>query len=420
MLFASFIIIIQYYSDATNSLYRFNGTANTGSTLSTAVISSTVIAALIAGGFGLFQNRVNKDQNEKLQKLVGDQNEKLQKLVGDQNEKLEEFKQDLVKKQQAKTLEREITDKYFVQLQYHATSLAFRVMDSKTKNQDDYIKDVRTDRWIKLGHNDQAKHITEYHHVTTLYSLGTVLAFRKILLYGQFYSKIKEVTDASYVEQIRVSLDKVIEILKPISKSDRVHPRWFYYDNLLLGDLLTEEIGGNFRVSSYEKFLRLYQVDSVMRESIAFANIPGKLKGSEETPRLIIGLVKLINLLSDKTKIPPGTDLICKELPKHLIIEATIKCCTGPHKAVYQDPNLIDVNRLAKDIRKLYDLNIGDFPSDQDLSKKVEGEIVESVKSELLRRKNLMSDPPAVKEQLKKIGMGVLQKYSQGLHLKKQ
>jgi hypothetical protein len=99
---------------------------------------------------------------------------------------------------------------------------------------------------------DEPKHITEYDSVTRLYSLGTVLAFRKILLYGQIYSKIKELCkndNIAYVEQIRRSFENIIDLLRDISKTSGVKPPWFYYDNLLLGDLLTEEIEENFRLN---------------------------------------------------------------------------------------------------------------------------------------------------------------------------
>jgi hypothetical protein len=99
--------------------------------------------------------------------------------------------------------------------------------------------------------------------------------------------------------------------------TDGVKPLWFYYDNLLLGDLVTEEVGENFRVSSYENFLRVYQ-DIVIRESIIFTNLLDKLVEVEETLSLITGLVKLISLLSDKTKIPPNIDLICIEMEKQI------------------------------------------------------------------------------------------------------
>jgi len=60
--------------------------------------------------------------------------------------------------------------------------------------------------------------------------------------------------------------------------------------------------------------------------------------------------------------------------------------CTGSDGAEHpEDPNLKDVNHLAETIRKVCNLNVGDLPSDQGLSKEQVVEVVELVEKELLR-----------------------------------
>jgi len=281
-------------------------------------IYPTIITASFATAVGVFTALYNKKTQDRIQTIQTQLN--VQK--------------------EAKTLEREITDKYLIQLQYHATSLAYRLENLKYRGGRDYIDYVRRNNWniktlkaqspseiTNLDHaplTDEPKHITEYDSVTTLYALGTVLAFRKILLYGQIYSKIKDLynnDNVQYVEQINASLEKIIDLLRLISKSDDVKnnpPLWFYYDGVLLQDLLTEEVQEGFRISSYEKFLKLYQEDITVRHSIEFTNIIDMFRKSEITLRLIIELIKLLNLLSTKTGIPLNIDRIHERIEKQI------------------------------------------------------------------------------------------------------
>jgi transposase-like protein len=130
---------------------------------------------------------------------------------------------------------------------------------------------------------------------------------QKMLLYGQIYSKIKDLykeDDGSYVERISESLENIREWLREISKSGK-QPHWFHYDSVLLGDLLTENIQGDFHVSTYVKFLEVYQKDAAMRESIKFTNLLDRLGESDQTLCLIKELIKLLELLNRKTQIPP-------------------------------------------------------------------------------------------------------------------
>ena len=102
-----------------------------------------------------------------------------------------------------------------------------------------------------------------------------------------------------------------------------------------------------------------------------------------------------------------------------------INAYTGPDKVTYQeDPNLKDVNHLAETIRQVCNLNIGDLPSDRDLSKDQVVEIVELVERELLSRPSVIikpGDPRAIRvkdenqliEELEKIGFAVLKEYAQ-------
>lgn len=94
-----------------------------------------------------------------------------------------------------------------------------------------------------------------------------------------------------------------------------------------------------------------------------------------------------------------------------------------------EDPNLKDVNHLAEMIQNVCNLNVGDIPSDQGLSKEQVVEVVELVEKELLShhsvrhvdRDMLISDPRAIRvkdenqliEELDTLTKEVLNKYPQ-------
>jgi hypothetical protein len=94
-----------------------------------------------------------------------------------------------------------------------------------------------------------------------------------------------------------------------------------------------------------------------------------------------------------------------------------------------EDSNLKDVNHLAETIQNACNLNVGDIPSDQGLSKVQVVELVELVEKELLSRSSvrpverdiLISDPLAIRvkdenqliEELDKLAKEVLNKYPQ-------
>ena len=185
-----------------------------------------------------------------------------------------------------------IVDKYLIQLQYSIQDLLYRLHN---------IKDEGGPYYMMLLTGDE-----EYYNISTLYVLGAVLAYHRILLFGGIYSQI-ELVFPSVGTKLSDQLDKfgnaldALKILLP-DKGKMVY--FFRYDRIALGDAVTEETNERFHIRSFLKFKIEYENDKNLKSILIPAyNFVQALQYSDELGRLINDLKNILSELETKTKV---------------------------------------------------------------------------------------------------------------------
>jgi hypothetical protein len=135
----------------------------------------------------------------------------------------------LSRKAEKQKLSKFITDKYLIQLQYLLESLYFRFHNMKERGGSSYMKHIK-------GNED-------YYITSSLYALGSVLAYHRLLLFEGIYSQIESLAPKvgskllNKLDEFGMSLDNIKVSLPDSDKKIK----FFRYDRVLLGDVLTNE-----------------------------------------------------------------------------------------------------------------------------------------------------------------------------------
>jgi hypothetical protein len=185
-----------------------------------------------------------------------------------------------------------IVDKYLIQLQYAVQDLLYRLHN---------IKDKGGPYYMMLLTGDE-----KYYNISTLYVLGAVLAYHRILLFGGIYSQI-ELLFPSFGTKLSDQLDKfgnnldALEILLP--DTDKV-VYFFRYDRIALGDAVTEETNERYYIRSFLKFKREYEKDNILKSILIPAyNFVQALQYSNQLSQLINDLKNILTELETKTMV---------------------------------------------------------------------------------------------------------------------
>jgi hypothetical protein len=198
----------------------------------------------------------------------------------------------LKRKGEKEKLRKEIIDKYLIQFQYCIQSFVNRLYNIKERSGAQYMMRIK-------GNKD-------YYNLTTLYSLGSILSYHRILLFEGIYSQIDTIYPSfggfliTYLDEFGTKLDK----MRLFNSETNTKITFFRYDRMLLGDALTERENNISRLCSYLKFKNLYENDDKIRSSLEPARIfVETLPSSSELDMLQEGLDKILRELEMKTKI---------------------------------------------------------------------------------------------------------------------
>ena len=139
-----------------------------------------------------------------------------------------------------------------------------------------------------------------------MYSLGSILAYHRILLFEGIYSQINFIYPnfgsnlISKLDEFGTKLDN-LRIFNPETK---IKITFFKYDRMLLGDALTERDNNTSKLCSYLKFKSLYENDEKIRNSLEPARLfVENLPLSTELDKIKEGLDDLLVELEAKTGI---------------------------------------------------------------------------------------------------------------------
>jgi len=173
-----------------------------------------------------------------------------------------------------KSERRFIIDTYLVQLQDFTEALWDRFNDKKKGK-------------VKDNH---------YFEVSTFYSLGSILAYRRILLFDVIYSQIDEL-----ISELGTCLKNKLNEID--TKLDSGSVSLYRYDRLLLAEVIIDKENGKLNVSSYLQFKELYEDNPRIQDMLK----PSKewisnLKAGEVEPLMVI-LYEIAKKIAKKTKI---------------------------------------------------------------------------------------------------------------------
>jgi hypothetical protein len=110
----------------------------------------------------------------------------------------------------------------------------------------------------------------EYYTISTMFALGTVLAYHRILLLEGIYAQI----DYIYPDFGSLLIKKFEEFGAALDKMGIKNPqtlrsvKFFRYDRMALGDAITEKENNALRLSSYLKFMSMYRADDNFRSAL--------------------------------------------------------------------------------------------------------------------------------------------------------
>lgn len=177
-------------------------------------------------------------------------------------------------------LHENLINQYLLQLQDSAESLWYRLDNIKNNGGRSIMEDI-------------------YFEETTLYSIGCVIACRRIFLLDGVYSQMEQVksTFGTNVKNILYTIDDRLD------DADEFPNRFFRYDRLALAEAVIKT-GPNHSISSYLEFKKNYEdTSSYLKKSLEPAKIfVSELEGSEVTG-IMDDLKKLVILIEEHTGI---------------------------------------------------------------------------------------------------------------------
>jgi hypothetical protein len=173
-------------------------------------------------------------------------------------------------------LRQEVVGRYLLQLQDAVDDLWYRLDNLKNPKGADQIK-------------------MEYFQISTLYALGKVLAYDRILLLEGIYPQFE-----------RLHLGEATELRKRLRNLDQqLNRRHFYrYDRLALAESVFEQTKGYLGTSTYLEFKRRYGADPLEGDSLASAKQYVVAATNEERSELQNTLRKIADQVARLTGLP--------------------------------------------------------------------------------------------------------------------
>jgi len=196
------------------------------------------------------------------------------------------------RRSEKENVRKNIVDKYLIQFQYAIQNLLYRLRNIKDEGGQYYMMIVKGSE--------------EYYVISTLYVLGAVLAYHRILLFGGIFSQI-ELLFPTFGTKLSNQLDKfghdldALQILVP--DTDKVIS-FFRYDRITLGDAVSEETNERYYIRSFLKFKTEYESDKILKALLVPAyDFVKALQYSEQLDILINDLTNILSELETKTMV---------------------------------------------------------------------------------------------------------------------
>jgi hypothetical protein len=199
----------------------------------------------------------------------------------------------LSRKAEKQKLSKYITDKFLTQLQYLLESLYFRFQNMKDRGGSRYMKLIK-------GNED-------YYITSSLYALGSVLAYHRLLLFEGIYPQIESLAPTvgsellNKLDEFGMSLDNIKVTLPDSDKTIK----FFRYDRVLLGDILTNEESSVRQTYSYARFRERYEKEEFIKKNLQPArDFVEALQYSDDLSSLMEQIKEILTNLEPLTKVP--------------------------------------------------------------------------------------------------------------------
>ena len=188
----------------------------------------------------------------------------------------------LKQRSERESIRRSLIDKYLLQLQDAVDSLWYRFNNLSNLGGQQVMDEV-------------------YYEESTLYSLGCVLAYKRILLLDGIYSQLED--SGRGLKQSMQDLDSEMNILQ-------FRSRFFHYDKLALGESVMEKEENHLRTCTYLEFKNRYENDDT--------RLKQSLKPAKDFILNLdaLGVTRILEILQDistqlekETRIPSGIKL---------------------------------------------------------------------------------------------------------------
>ncbi len=138
---------------------------------------------------------------------------------------------------------------------------------------------------------------SNYYEVSTLYAMGSVLAYKRIFLLDGVYHQLEHVKPGLGLF-LKTKLEKI--------DNELARGEFYRYDRLALGEAVMEREKDYLRTSTYREFMQRYKdINSMAQESLKPAKDIIATFEEKEVASLMNELVDTAEQIATETKIPP-------------------------------------------------------------------------------------------------------------------
>lgn len=217
---------------------------------------ATIAAALIGAGLGSFGTKVYENLSRK--------------------------------RTEREELRREVVERYLLQLQDGVDDLWYRLDNLKNRG-------------------GQTVMAYEYFEISTLYTLGRVLAYERIFLLDGIYPQLERLYPGAGIA-LRTNLRNL---------DQQLNQRNFHrYDRLALAESVLERADGYLHTNTYLEFKQRYTAEnSLERASLALARQYIAALTEKELSELLISLREIAHQVADRTGLPSAIKSLTRTPP---------------------------------------------------------------------------------------------------------
>jgi len=136
-----------------------------------------------------------------------------------------------------------------------------------------FKKEVKNQEHGKMNDSDDID--DDYYLISTLYALGSVLTYHRIMIFEGIYSIIEDMYPTFGTSLIRKfeNLGRDLDAITIETPNSSEMVSFFRYERMALGDAITENQEGHLKISSYLNFKIKYKTDHQMKKALEPARI---------------------------------------------------------------------------------------------------------------------------------------------------